>query len=807
MINIYNHKIIELKIQKKKLKFKKKKNRNKKKYYTCSMIPYPSGKLHIGHLRNYIINDILFRYYNMKKYNTLMFMSWDSFGLPAENAAINYNITPYKWIKKNIKYMKKQILNFDLSINWKKEFSTCKKEYYKWNQWLFLLMFKKKLIYIKKKYVNWDPKDNTVLANEQIINGRGWRSNIKVKKKKIRMYYINILKYANELLFYLKKYLLKWPNKIKIMQKNWIGKNIVYNIIFNIHKKNNYKNIFNIKIKNIYLINFINFFLINKNNYIYKNIYKNKIKKYFNRNIFFNKIYLKNPLFNNKIEILYILNKYNKKNKNLFYINKNKKFIKKNYLLFKNNIIKDKLYFYSKYNNLKKIFLKNIIFYNLKKKKLCNLKTKFKLHNWGISRQRYWGTPIPLLNCYKCKNIFYKKKILILPKNLIPNGYINPLKNNKKFLKTKCFKCKNFIKKETDTMDTFVDSSWYFIKYIFISNNFFLFNKYFMPINKYIGGIEHSILHLLYSRFFTKVIRDLKLININEPFLNLLIQGIVLNNTYYILSNKNNKKIYINCNKIIIKNKNIIKKNIIIGKIQKMSKSKKNGINPQYYINKYGIDIIKLFIIFSSPIEKKLIWKHKNIKGCKNFLFNLWNFYNLNKNKFKIYFFKKNKKKIIYYYKLNKFFKKINNNYKEINYNTIVSYFMKILNIFKKKIKNNIKFNTILIKITLIFFKLLYPIIPYIIRELWSKLNFNKFYNNIENINWPNISNFKNNKIKIIVQVNGKFKFIFKTIKNTNLNLIKKKITNNKKIKYYINNKKNIKKIIFIKNKILNFII
>ncbi len=809
-INKYNPKKIEKKIQKfwiKNKTFKSKINTKKKKYYCLCMLPYPSGKLHIGHVRNYTIGDIISRYQRLKNKNVLHPIGWDSFGLPAENAAIKNKILPHKWTINNIKYMKKQLLMLGISYDWNREINTCESNYYKWEQWLFIKLFKKKLIYRKKNIVNWCPKDKTVLANEQVISNKCWRCNSTIKYKNISQWFIKITKYANNLWNDLKK-LKYWPKKVKKMQKEWIGKCKGIEIKLFIKKiKKNIK-VFTKEIKFIknaigisISINHNIIKIIKKKKYkLYKKIKKIYTKK--NKCIgVYTKLNTINP-FNNKIPI-WVTN-FTEEIYNTKSIFITPKYYKKHYI------------FAKKYNLNFKINKQNIKNKEFKIKTIKK-KTNFKLKDWVISRQKYWGVPIPI----EYKNNFYntinKKKLpLKLPKFKGKKFYTNFLKKNKSW---NSFKKKNInIKRETDTLDTFMESSWYYLRYTSPKNNINIFDikkaNYWLPIDTYIGGIEHANMHLIYFRFIHKFFKKIGLINCNEPVKKLICQGIVLSDTYYYL-NKNKKKIWINFKKVkkkIINNKNIffLKKNInlkYIGK-QKMSKSKNNGVNPNKIIKKYGADTLRIFIIFSCPIDKNLIWKEKNIIGCYRFLKRLWKLiFEFKKNKFlnDEKNNKKKQKKIKYI--LNKTIYDVNKDIKKNSFNTVIPKIMKLTNTLKKyKIKN--KYDYIIkkkcINKNLI---LIYPFAPHISFYLWKKIGNKKI---IDKSLWPKVNKkYLNIKIKIqmVIQINGKIKKKIFIYNDYNKNKLINYIYKNNIINNFIKNKNDIIKIIYVKNKIINFVI
>ncbi len=836
----YNHKKIEKNTQKfwyKNKIFKSKINNKKKKYYCLSMIPYPSGNIHIGHVRNYIIGDIISRYKRLKNKNVLHPIGWDSFGLPAENAAINNNLSPNKWTIKNIKNMKKQLKKLGISYDWDKEIITCNSKFYKWEQWLFIKLFEKNMLYKKKDIINWCSNDKTVLANEQVINNKCWRCNNKIKYKYLNQWFIKITKYSNILLKDI-KILKHWPKKVKNMQINWIGKCKGFKIKFKI---NNYNKKIKLFIKNIKLITAITYICISINNNIIKYIkdkninkkiknifFNNNIKKYKKYFIIKTKLLAINPITKKKIPIIItnFTNKiYNYNSLPLIpgYYKKQYKFakyynLKIKYIFKKNtkNSNKTKLINSGILNNLsikKSIKIINKILKNNKKKYYI-----FKLKDWIISRQRYWGVPIPIIKYNKLNiPINYNQLPLKLPKNLNINkkNKLNPLKFNSKWKKIKINN--KLYKRETDTIDTFLESSWYHIRFTSHNNKNFILNKknanYWLPVDVYIGGIEHATMHLIYLRFIHKFLYNLGLINCSEPVKKLICQGMILSKTFFYLNKK--KKIWINyknITKIKKENKiNYFKKNTNIPVkfygFKKMSKSKNNGIKPKYIINKYGADTLRLFIIFASPIEKNLIWNDKNIKGCYRFLNKIYNlsiyFINFKIKKINNILRNKNYKKIKFY--LNKTIYKVNKNIKKNYFNIAISEIMKFIKKFNKfKILNNKDYilykkciNSIII--------LIYPFTPHISFYIWKKL---KNKNIIDKTKWLKYSKKKliKKKIKLIVQVNGKKRYIIKIKNGLNEKQIKNKINKKKIINKFIKNQKIIK-IIYIKNKVINYLI
>ncbi|BFR92771.1 class I tRNA ligase family protein [endosymbiont of Pachyrhynchus infernalis] len=815
-MNKYNPKKIESYVQKfweLNNTFSVKENYNKKKYYCLSMFPYPSGKIHVGHVRNYTIGDIISRFYRMNNRNVLYPIGWDAFGLPAENAAINNNTSPEEWTLNNINIMRKQLKSLGFSFDWKKEILTCSNKYYIWEQYFLKKLFKNKMLYKKKSSVNWCPYDNTVLSNEQVINNKCWRCDSKVHIKNINQWFIKITKYADKLFYDLDK-LNYWPEKVKLMQKNWIGRIEWIETKFKILNNLNIKYI-NIYLNNKYELTNLDYIVISFQNKISKIILGNKFnfyKKFFNKNnLLKTDIYIEHKLINKKINLFisnnnFIINNFFYKNidnftKNNSYIksfndineilNKNKNILLKNAFIISNNSKYD--INFNKNNN--KLFIKKII-YNLK--------------DWCISRQRYWGTPIPMAK--------YVKNNFIIP---IPDKYLPinvPLYNDflNKSTKNNIIINNKLAIKDKDTVDTFVQSSWYYIRYI--SPNYCkMINKelanYWLPIDQYIGGIEHSNMHLLYFRFFNKLMKKFKYIKYSEPSIKLLCQGMILSETFFYL--KENKKIWVNfkdvtkiCNKENKYSYFFNKIEVNYAGLSKMSKSKNNSVNPDTIIKKYGADTLRMFIIFSAPVKCDFVWNQKNIIGIYRFLNKVWNLvikfiYNTDYESIDdLYNIKKNKLIIF----INKTIDNITNDIKyKQSFNISISSIMKLTNLIKKNInlnKNNNEFN---IKILSVLLKLLYPFAPHISFFLWKKLGYK---NTIDFETWPKKEDeCFNNKIKFIIYINNKFiksininkdlskNEILKYIKTINLLFIKK---------YEFNN---YSKIIFIKNKLINILI
>lgn len=781
--------------------YKIKKDKTKKKYYCLSMFPYPSGNLHIGHIRNYTIGDIIARYKRIQGYNVLHPIGWDSFGIPAENAAIKHKTSPDKWVNKNIISMKKQLEQLGFSFDWSREINTSDPKYYKWEQEFFIILYRSNIIYRKKSLVNWDPIDKTVLANEQVINGKGWRSGAPIEKKKIFQWFIRITDYAEELLQDL-KILENWPKKVVNMQKNWIGKSEGTVIKFKLYNHNYTLETFIYDFNKILDIEFLFISIehelidvIKDNKHIdsilkNKNIISTQINDIFGIDTGISAL---NPITNKKIQIWVVNYNYmSEKNLNYAFLgtpmhNENDYIFAKKYNIQFDNISNTENYIskipslntkplnkFIDYNNLKKSDIIEYIKSELKIKNILSNKIIYNLRDWCISRQRFWGVPIPIIYCDNCKIIPENKDSLpiTLPIN---NENILSLSTNKKFINTICPQCKKNAKRETDTFDTFFESSWYYMKYICNNENL---NKkeldYWLPVDQYIGGIEHATLHLLYSRFFFKLMRDYNLTDLNEPFSKLLTQGMILQAG------------------------------------SKMSKSKGNVTDQELLIKKYGADTLRLFIIFSAPPEQSFEWIENGINGCKRFLNKIWvlthEFSKIKKkSKTTEINISLNQNIIINF---NTIMKEINFNMEnKHSFNIVVSLLMKLLNILNN-INHLLEENYNIIKYILeSLLIMLSPISPHITHYLWT--NILQKNNLILDEKWPKTIENKNiieDSYSLILQINGKLKKIIKIKKNKSKEYIIDYILNNNILK--INIKKiNIKKIIYIKNKLINIVI
>ncbi|MFN4148661.1 MAG: leucine--tRNA ligase, partial [Rhodocyclaceae bacterium] len=656
----------------------------KPKYYCLSMFPYPSGKLHMGHVRNYTIGDVLARWHKMRGYNVLQPMGWDAFGLPAENAAIQNKVPPARWTYDNIAYMKQQLQSLGFGIDWERELATCKPEYYKWNQWLFLRMLERGIAYKKTQIVNWDPVDQTVLANEQVIDGRGWRTGALVEKREIPGYYLAITKYADELLVDLEK-LPGWPERVKLMQANWIGKShgVRFAFPYTLDGKQEKLWVYTTRADTIMGVTFVavaaehplathaaardpkiaDFVEECKRGSVMEADLATMEKKGMPTGIF-----VEHPLTGEQVEVWvgnYVLMGYGEgavmavpahDERDFAFAKKYGLPIKqvidvpgKNFSLEawqdwyadkENGVCINS----GKYDGLGHQAAVDAIAADLAAKGLGEKKVQYRLRDWGISRQRYWGCPIPIIHCETCGDVPVPDEQLpvVLPEDCVPDGSGNPLAKREDFLACTCPKCGKPARRETDTMDTFVDSSWYYARYCVDAatreRNDRMVDEgtaYWMPVDQYIGGIEHAILHLLYSRFWSKVMRDLGLVRYDEPFANLLTQGMVLNHIFSRRTEKGGIE-YFAPDEIEIERDaegrvsgaRLVRDGspVDYGGVGTMSKSKRNGVDPQALIEKYGADTARFFMMFASPPEQTLEWSDTGVEGAYRFMRRVWAF-------------------------------------------------------------------------------------------------------------------------------------------------------------------------------------
>ena len=750
-----NFQLVEKKWQEKFKSLKLYSNNPKaKKFYCLEMFPYPSGKIHMGHVRNYTIGDVIARYKYLNGFNVLHPMGWDSFGLPAENASRLNNLHPKKWTQDNIQTMKDQLKMLGLSIDWDLEISTCDKEYYKHQQEIFIDFYNHGLVSRQETYVNWDPVEKTVLANEQVVNGKGWRSNAVVERKKLSQWFFNITKFSNELLNDLET-LDGWPEKVKLMQKNWIGKSSGCEINFEIANNSDKINVFTTRPDTIFGASFIclsvdhplNKKYLNKKEFI-------KFKEDCNKTGtteeaianaeklgFHSDLFVKHPFIKGKKLPIYFANfvlmdygsgaifgcpahdqrdfdfakKYNLEIIQVVSNEDNNESLKEAYTGYGKMINSSFL------DNLDISKAKEKIISEIEKMKIGRGKTLFRLKDWGISRQRYWGCPIPMIYLEDGSVVPVDKSELpiLLPEDIDLNSQGNPLDTHPSWKSTSHKATGGKATRETDTLDTFVDSSWYFLRFCSPNHKASPFEEkkvnYWMPVDQYIGGIEHAILHLLYSRFFTKGINKYnKNLNLSEPFKNLFTQGMVCHETY---KDQNNNWLYPNeVEKMDAKTsvKKTDKAKVIVGAPESMSKSKKNTIDPETMIKQYGADAVRWFILSDSPPEKDVLWSDTGVASANKFLQKIWNLNYLISKRSNKEFDKNLDRKFTL--EINNYVNKIDSSIKNFRFNVSIAHFYEVYKIFKEGLDNALS-TSLLIDNIIKIMKLMLPFTPHLANE------------------------------------------------------------------------------------------
>ena len=864
---------------------------SKPKYYCLSMFPYPSGKLHMGHVRNYTIGDVLSRFKLLNGFNVMQPMGWDAFGMPAENAAMKNNVAPAAWTYDNIEYMKTQLKSLGFAIDWEREVATCKPEYYRWEQWLFTKLFEKGIVYRKNGTVNWDPVDQTVLANEQVIDGRGWRSGALIEKREIPMYYFKITDYAEELLNDLDK-LEHWPEQVKTMQRNWIGKSRGMTVRFAVSDdskqglEGDYAKFLQVYTTRPDTLMGVTYVAVAAEHPLATAAAADKPElQAFIAECKAGSVaeadmatmekkgvptgrYVVNPLNGDKLEVWianYVLwgygdgavmavpahderdfefaQKYNlpikvvvrnheidkaiaslkqiaDQNKLAFDVDYIFDYSQNHAQGFVDRVLKqfnaELLAFWDKTENeqikyaiheyLDVIrlgwnhqfqtsddnYLTNsgdldgmnfqtafdAIAAKLQSQDAGEPKTQYRLRDWGISRQRYWGCPIPIVHCEKCGDVPVPADQLpvVLPENVVPDGMGSPLAKMPEFYETTCPCCGGAAKRETDTMDTFMESSWYFFRYMspkfaegMVSTEA---AKYWGAVDQYIGGIEHAILHLLYARFFTKLMRDEGLVNVDEPFERLLTQGMVVCETYY-RENANGSKDWINPADVELTFDDkgrpvsaVLKADglpVVISGTEKMSKSKNNGVDPQELINAYGADTARLFMMFAAPPEQSLEWSDSGVEGAHRFLRRLWRtVYEYLKQGGAVKAFagsqdglSKELKDLRH--KLHATTAKVSDDYgRRQQFNTAIAAVMELLNQYDKTDTGSEQGRAVAQEVLETAVRLLWPIVPHICETLWSELNGAKLWE----AGWPTVDEaaLVKSEIEVMVQVNGKLR-------------------------------------------------
>ena len=812
---------------------------SKKKFYACSMLPYPSGKLHMGHVRNYTINDMLTRYLRMNGYNVLMPMGWDAFGLPAENAAFKNGVPPAKWTYENIAYMKKQMQAMGLAIDWSREVATCDASYYKWNQWLFLKMLEKGVAYRKTQVVNWDPVDQTVLANEQVIDGKGWRTGAVVEKREIPGYYLKITDYAEELLdFVTGDKLPGWPERVKLMQENWIGKStgVCFAFPHDIRGADSQliqdgkMYVFTTRPDTIMGVTFCavapehplaahaaltqpalaTFIETCQKGGTTEAELAVKEKEGMPTGLF-----VSHPLTGKPVEVWvgnYVLMSYGDGAVMGVPAHDERDFeFALKYKLPIQQVVASKGVAFShtewhdgfadkvngvlvnsgKYDGLNFKDALEAVAADLAAKDLGEKKTTWRLRDWGISRQRYWGTPIPIIHCdeHGAVPVLEKDLPVVLPQDCIPDGSGNPLNKHEGFhAGVVCPVCGKAARRETDTMDTFVDSSWYFMRYCDPTNTDKMVAEgadYWMPMDQYIGGIEHAILHLLYARFWTKVMRDLGLVKVDEPFTKLLTQGMVLNHIYSRRTDKGGKDYFWpqDVENVLAEDGKVIgarlKKavgNLPVGTaidyegVGTMSKSKNNGVDPQDLIEKYGADTARLYTMFTAPPEATLEWNDAAVEGSYRFVRRVWNYavkveaalkVGLGVDRAQPITFSADAKKLRL--EIHSVLRQANYDYERMQYNTVVSALMKMLNTLEDSplsASKDLNDSAALAECYSILLRVMYPACPHLAFQLWNELGYGACCGDLLDVAWPGVDEtaLQRDEIELMLQINGKLR-------------------------------------------------
>ncbi len=862
MQETYNPQEIEEKWQKEweeKKVFKVTEEPQKDKFYVLEMFPYPSGRIHMGHVRNYSIGDVLARYKRMQGFNVLHPMGWDAFGLPAENAAIAHGIHPAKWTYDNIAYMKRQLKRLGFSYDWDREFATCDPDYYKWEQLFFLEMYEKGLVYRKKSPVNWCPGCQTVLANEQVEDGRCWRCGSEVEIKELEQWFFKITAYAEELLADLEKLKGNWPEKVLIMQRNWIGKSVGAEVKFPIEGRDDYITVFTTRPDTLYGVTFMSLapehplaLELSKGTpqekQVREFVERMKRKSHIERSAedtekegVFTGAYCRHPLLDRKIPIYvanFVLMEYGTGAVMAVPAHDQRDYaFAKKYNLPIIVVIQPKgeelnpetmteaytepgvLVNSGPFNGMPSEEAKKAIPKYLEEKGLGKPTVSYRLRDWGISRQRYWGAPIPIIHCPKCGIVPVPKEDLpvVLPLEVTVKGKGgSPLAEYPAFYEATCPKCGGKARRETDTMDTFVESSWYFARYACPDEDKAPFDKkrlkHWLPVDQYIGGIEHAVLHLLYARFFTKVLRDLGYLDIDEPFLRLLTQGMVCKETYrcsehgYLVPDEevkeeNGKKVCVYCGK-----------EVEIGRLEKMSKSKKNIVDPEKLMNQYGADTVRLFILFAAPPERDLEWSAQGVEGAYRFLNRLWRLvkemlpYIKDKEAYKTGQLNPTQRAL--HRKTHQVIKKVTEDIERFHFNTAVSALMELLNTISDFWQSGHKDDTslsVLKEAIESFVILASPFVPHITEELWHVLGHEGW---LIDVPWPKWDEeaIKEERITVVIQINGKVRARMEIDVGLSQEEVEKMALEQPRIQELIADK-TIKKIIWVPNKLVNIVV
>ena len=837
-------------------------DKGKPKYYACSMLPYPSGKLHMGHVRNYTINDMLARYKRMQGFNVLMPMGWDAFGLPAENAAMKSKVAPAAWTYENIRSMKAQCQALGLAIDWSRELATCSPEYYKWNQWFFLKCLEQGIAYRKTQVVNWDPVDQTVLANEQVIDGHGWRSGAPVEKREIPGYYFNITKYAEELLDCTLHKLPGWSERLRLIQENWIGKSTGVNFGFpyRIDGEDRLLRVYTTRADTIMGVSFV---AIAAEHPLATRLAQDQpaLKPFIDKckqgsvmeadMATMDKegvptgFHVTHPLTGAQVEVWignYVLMAYGEgavmgvpahDERDFAFAKKydlpipqviavpGKPFSTDAWQEWYADKQAGRCVNSGKYDGLAHEAAVNAIAADLKAKGLGDTQVQFRLRDWGISRQRYWGTPIPIIHCDACGVVPVPERDLpvVLPEDLIPDGSGNPLNKCASFLNVACPTCGKPARRETDTMDTFVDSAWYYMRYCTPGAPTMVDarNDHWMPMDVYIGGIEHAVLHLLYARFWTKVMRDMGLLHYDEPFVRMVNHGMLLNHIYFTRNAKGGKdyvpplevKPTLDAQGHIVGGTAADGSAVEYGGVGKMGKTERNGVDPQELIDKYGADTARLFVMFVGGPEDASVWSDTGVEGSSRFLRRVWQFAARHAATLRAAgdgpAALRDEAKALRR-EVHTVLKQVAYDYERMQYNTVVSGAMKLLNALEGFAPDGTAADAAVLREGLsVLLRVLYPACPHITQVLWQQLG---FAGNLLDAPMPaaDESALVRDEIELVLQVSGKTRGVIRVPASADRAVIEAAATGAPEVAKFGEGKA-VRKVIVVPGRLVNVVV
>jgi len=864
--------------------FRAREDHTRPKFYACSMLPYPSGKLHMGHVRNYTINDVMYRSLRMQGRNVLMPMGWDAFGLPAENAAIEKKIAPAQWTRSNIADMKSQMQPLGLAFDWSREIATCDPGYYRWNQWFFLKMLEKGIAYRRTQTVNWDPVDQTVLANEQVIDGRGWRSGAIVEKREIPGYYLAITKYAEELLDFTQHKLDGWPHQVRTMQENWIGRSYGVSFGFPYELSGNVTDlpargllrVFTTRADTIMGVTFVAIaaehplatHLARTNPTVAAFVEECKHggvaeaeaatleKKGVSTGF-----HVTHPLTGDRVEVWvgnYVLMGYGEGAVMGVPAHDERDFaFAKRYGLPIRQVIRStdtrdefdtnewRAWYgeksagvcvnSGKYNGLRNEEAVEAVAADLRAKGFGEKQVRWRLRDWGISRQRYWGTPIPIIHCEACGPVPVPEKDLpvVLPEDLVPDGTGNPLNKDERFLKCSCPTCGKPARRETDTMDTFVDSAWYYMRYCSPDADRMVDARadYWMPMDQYIGGIEHAVLHLLYARFWTKAMRDLGLIGFDEPFTRLFTQGMLLAECFY-REDANGRRRWYYPSEVDVQYDDkgrpvgavALEDNgpVLFGGIEKMSKSKNNVVEPREIIERFGADTARAYVMFAGPPAESAVWSDSGAAGVQRFLKKLWSTCRAAAEQSASHPDARlatvnaaalSPEQAGARRRVHLSLKQALHDYERVQYNTVVSACMKMLNEIDSPAMQPAGGGDPAARVALVFesisvlLRVLYPIAPHITHALWNELGFAAKHGPILDAAWPTVdeSALRQDEIEVVVQVNGKLRGRIIIPANADETVARDAALADENVRKFIDGRP-LRKVVFVPGKLVNLV-